>query len=199
MARSSGPVYCCVNPGSKEGGAGGIPCTMPCCTTPGESGESRTKTGRILDTARVEPSGFHHEPFACPAQASGPAIPGDPDVQRGSRDRPAPRCGRQLRPHLVVRGRTGSGERRQLGSDSRASGGMGCCRPSRPRAAPFPEFRAPDRRYCRTGSRDRRCGGASGCRFARPSVRDSPNDRSLLRRLRRGVRAERIARRGIRL
>ena len=39
--------------GIERRGCEGIPCTMPCCTTPGESGESRTKTGRILDTARV--------------------------------------------------------------------------------------------------------------------------------------------------
>src|SRR5512146_135593 len=91
MARSKGPVYCWVNPGSKEGRAEAMYCTMPRCTAPGESGESRTRTGRILGVAGLETSEYHHEPPAYPAWVSRPTFPGDSDVQRGSHDRPAPR------------------------------------------------------------------------------------------------------------
>src|SRR5512140_1321827 len=70
MARSSGPVYCCVNPGSKEGVAGGISCTMPCCTTPGESGDSRTRTGLILDMNVLKPTSHLLRPRARPARLS---------------------------------------------------------------------------------------------------------------------------------
>ena len=160
---------------------------------------SRTRTDPILGMNALKPADSVTSHLLAPRTASGPAVAGDPDVQRGSGDRPAPRRGRQLRPHAVVRYRAGSGERWQLGSDARAFGGVGCIRRSRQSAAPFAEFRAPDRSHRGTGSCDRRCRSATGCRFTRSVARDPSDDRSLLRGLRRGVWTARIARRGIRL
>src|SRR5512146_2413594 len=55
MARSKGPVYCWVNPGSKEGRAEAMYCTMPRCIAPGECGLVMILNNDVLGPC---PAGF---------------------------------------------------------------------------------------------------------------------------------------------